>query len=142
MTYASQNDLIERFGEPMLVDLTDRADPPVGEIDAEVVARALADADAVINGYLSGRYKLPLAQTPDLLRDLAIAIAGYKLHRATASDKVRQDYDDAISTLKQIANGIVRLNVEGVEPTAAGTAGARVTDRERPLTAATLKGYI
>ena len=52
MTYASQADLVGRYGESMLVDLTDRAEPPAGEIDAGVVTRALEDTDAAINGYL------------------------------------------------------------------------------------------
>ena len=73
--YATLDQLTERFGERMLVQLTDRASPPAGTVDADVVARALADTAAVIDGYLAGRYVLPLAQTPPLLADLALAIA-------------------------------------------------------------------
>lgn len=142
MTYATQSDLVERYGEPMVVDLTDRADPPAGAIDTGVVGRALDDADAMINGYLAGRYKLPLAATPALVRDLAITIAGYKLHRDAVSEKVRRDFEDARTTLKQIADGVIRLDVAGVEPASSGNSGARITDRERPLTAENMKGFI
>jgi phage gp36-like protein len=142
VTYASQSDLIERYGEPMLVDLTDRADPPAGEIDASVVTRALEDADAAIDGYLGGRYALPLATTQPLVRDLALAISVYKLHRDTASEKIRADYDDALAMLKQIANGVMRLSAAGVEPASSGASGVQVTDRERPLTTENLKGFI
>src|SRR5437868_4878285 len=105
MTYASQSDLVERFGEPMLLDLTDRASPPAGVIDADVVTRGLEDADAMIDGYLLGRYLLPLATTPPLLLDLALVIAIYKLHHDTVSDKIRSDYTDALKTLDKIASG-------------------------------------
>ena len=142
MTYASQSDLVERFGEPMLLDLSDRAVPPAGTIDADVVARALGDADAAIDGYLLGRYLLPLASPPPLLKDLAQAIAIYKLHRDTASDKVRKDYDDALKTLSQIASGTIRLNVAGVEPAASGASGVRTSDRPRDLTPDNMKGFI
>ncbi|UGA45960.1 DUF1320 domain-containing protein [Bradyrhizobium quebecense] len=142
MTYTSQDDLVARYGTDMLVDLTDRASPPAGAIDASVVARALADTDAMIDGYLKGRYKLPLDAAPPTLRDLAEVIAIYKLHRDTAADKIRQDYQDALKTLTLISNGTIRLDVAGVEPASSGASGVRTTDRQRPLTEKTMKGYI
>ncbi len=142
MSYASQADLVERFGTDLLVDLTDRASPPTGEIDADVVTRALEDTDAMIDGYLKGRYKLPLSSTPPLLRDLAQAIAVYKLHRDTVADKIRTDYTDALKMLALISAGSVRLDVEGVEPESSGATGVRTTDRERPLTPENMKGFI
>lgn len=142
MTYASQADLVERFGEQMIIDLSDRADPPADAIDAAVVARALTDADAVINGYLTARYALPLASTPALVRDLALPIACYKLHRDTVSAKVLKDYDDALKELVKIASGTIKLDVAGMEPATNNASGVRFTDRERPLTADNLKGYV
>lgn len=142
MSYATQAELVERYGEPMLIVLTDREDPPADAIDADVVARALADADAAIDGYLAGRYALPLSSLPPLVRDLALAIAIYKLHRDTASDKIRKDYEDALAQLKQIAAGVVRLAVAGVEPASSGASGVRTTDRDRPLTPENMKGFI
>ncbi|WP_316191305.1 MULTISPECIES: DUF1320 domain-containing protein [unclassified Bradyrhizobium] len=142
MSYASQSDLVSRYGTPMLIDLTDRAEPPAGVIDAAVVSQALADADAAIDGYLLGRYTLPLATTPPLLRDLAVPIAVYKLHRDSVSDKVRSDYLDALKILSQISTGVVRLAVAGIEPAASGASGVRTTDRARPLTPENLKGFI
>jgi phage gp36-like protein len=142
MSYASQADLVERYGAPMLIDLTDRASPPADAIDAAVVSRALDDADASIDGYLLGRYILPLTSTPPVLRDLAQAIAIYKLHRDTVSDKIGSDYTSALKTLALIASGTVRLNVAGVEPAASGATGVRTTDRDKPLTTDSLKGFI
>lgn len=142
MSYTNLQELIGRYGEAMLVDLTDRADPPAGSVDAGVIDRALADADALIDGFLKGRYLLPLAATPPLVRDLALAIAVYKLHRNVASEKIRQDYDDALRTLRDIAAGTVRLDVAGAEPTASGASGVRTNDRERPFTPDNLRGFV
>jgi phage gp36-like protein len=142
MSYASQSDLVERFGESMLIDLTDRADPPAGVIDAGVVSKALDDADAMIDGYLLGRYALPLPTTPNLLNDLAKAIAVYKLHRDAVSEKIAADYKNAEKMLALIADGTIRLNVAGVEPASSGASGVRTTDRERPLTPENMKGFI
>lgn len=142
MTYASQNDLVKRFGEPMLLDLTDRASPPANEIDTDVVTQSLQDADATINAYLAARYALPLASTPDVIRSVAIDITIYKLHRDTASEKITADYNAALKTLNLLSSGVMRLDVAGIEPATNNASGVRVTDRERPFTADNMKGFI
>ncbi len=142
MSYATEQQLVDRYSERMLVQLTDRALPATGEIDPDVIARALADTDATIDGYLKGRYRLPLASVPPLVTDLALAIAIYKLHRKAPDEKIRKDYDDALRTLRDIANGVVRLDVAGVEPEASGASGVKTNDRERPLTPENLKGFV
>lgn len=142
MTYCTLDQLTDRYGAPMLIDLTDREDPPAGAIVVGVVDRALADADATIDGYLKGRYQLPLTVTPPLLADLAQVVTVYKLHRNAVSEKIRQDYEDAMRSLREIANGAIRLDVAGVEPAASGASGVRVTDRARDLTPENMKGFI
>ena len=142
MTYATLDQLRDRYGEAMLVALSDRDDPPSGAIDADVVNRALADADAAIDGFLKGRYVLPLVATPPLLRDHALSIAFYKLHLTSVPDKVRDDYQDSIKALAQIASGLIRLDVAGVEPTASGNSGVKTNDRPRDMTPENLKGFI
>ena len=142
MSYVDLDQLTDRYGESMLVDLTDRATPTTGEIDTDVTGRAIADTKSMIDGYLAGRYKLPLAETPALLIDLAAQIAIYKLHRYSPDEKIAQDYKDAISTLGKIASGTVRLDVEGVEPVASGSSGVQTNDRDRPFTNDNLKGFI
>lgn len=140
--YATQAQLIERFGERMLIDLSDRADPPTGVINAGVVARALADTDAVIDGYLAGRYALPLAATPPQLLDLALSIAIYKLHPSDPDPKIKADYEDAKKDLLKISTGVIRLPAAGIEPAAATSSGVETIDRERELSPESLKGFI
>ncbi|OZA18502.1 MAG: hypothetical protein B7Y02_01440 [Rhodobacterales bacterium 17-64-5] len=142
MSYAIQQLLVDRYGERLLLQVADRADPPAGTIDADVVARALADTDAMIDGYLAGRYVLPLQSTPPLLIDLAAQIAIYKLHVYAPDQKIADDYKDAVSTLTKIANGVVRLPIAGVEPAGAGNAGVETIDRERDFTPENMRGWI
>lgn len=142
MTYTTLAQLTDRYGEQMLVLLTDRADTATGLVDTGVIDRALADTDAMIDGFLQGRYVLPLAATPPLLSDIAQMIAIWKLHRHQPNDKIEKDYKEAVSLLDRIGKGSVRLPVDGVEPPASSTSGARITDRDRPLTAENLKGFI
>mgnify|MGYP001018410175 CR=1 len=117
MTYASQQNLIDRFGEDELIQLTDRAS--LDAIDATVVARALADADAEINGYLSTRYTLPLSPVPAVLEKLACDIARYQLFENAVTEIVTERYENAIRFLKDVAAGKVTLGVDGNGDTAA-----------------------
>jgi len=142
MPYISLDLLTDRYGERMLLQLTDRDEPATGLVDSDVVDRALADTDAVIDGYISARYKMPLAETPPLLADLAAAITIYKLHRYAPDPKIEQDYKDALASLERISKGVIRLPVEGVEPTGSGSAGVQTTDRDRPFTQDNLTGFI
>lgn len=142
MTYATLDLLIDRHGERMLVELTDRDTPRTGAIVADVVDRVLADTDAVIDGYIAGKYRLPLAQTPALLIDYALAIALYKLHRSSVPPKIEKDYDDALASLLAIARGTIKLPIAGIEPPSSGAQGVRSTDRARDMTPDNLRGFI
>lgn len=143
MPYATLDNLTDRFGADMLVGLTDRSQPATGVIDAAVVDRALADADAMVDGYVGGRYVLPLAEVPPLIADIARTIAIWKLHTYKPDDKITEDYKDALRILRDISDGKITLNVaSNSAPATVEGNGARLTDRERPLTAENLKGYI
>lgn len=142
MPYATLALLTDRYGERLLVALTDRGELATGAVDATVVDRAIADTDALIDGYLAGRYVLPLAATPPLVTDIAQAIAIWKLHVYQPDPKIEADYKEAVRQLQQIAQGAIRLPVAGVEPASQGGSGARLTDRDRPMTAENLKGFI
>lgn len=142
MNYCTLQDLIDRLGQGALVALTDRGEFATGTIDQAVVDRALADTDATIDGYLAGRYALPLSQAQPLVTDIALAIAAWKLHTSAPDPKVEADYKEALHQLKLIALGTIRLSAAGVEAAGTGGTGVRITDRERPMTADNLKGFI
>ena len=143
MPYATLAGLVARFGEHMLIDLTDRALPPAGEIDATVVDAALEDTDALIDGHLSMRYALPLATVPRLLGAAAETIAIYKLHAQVVPEKIDKDYRDQLKLLQAIAAGDIRLpGVDGVEPPTSGASGVRTIDRDREMTPETMRGFI
>ncbi len=143
MPYASQQDLIDRAGLAVILMLTDRGAQPAEQIDAAIMARALADADAVINGYLAAKYTLPLTAVPGLIRDLAITVTLYKLHTSDPEAKVKADYDAAMRQLRDVASGMIRLpDAAGLEPATQTGNGVMTNDRERPFTPDNLKGFI
>ncbi|WP_048646600.1 gp436 family protein [Nitratireductor soli] len=142
MAYCTLQELTDRYSERMLVEISDRADAPTGMIDADLITRAIADADALIDGYLKVRYRLPLASVPRLVKDLSLRISIYYAHAHVAAEKIRRDYEEALSSLKHISQGLIRLDLDGVEPEASGASEVRTNNPERPITAATMKGYI
>lgn len=124
MPYATAQNMIDRFEESELVQLTDRSD--AGVIDQVVLAKALADADAKIDGYLAGRYSLPLSVVPKVLELYACDIARYLLHDNHATDQVTKRYDDAIKFLERVANGQISIGVNDVGQTPPVNDGAQI----------------
>lgn len=115
MAYAARQDMINRFGERDLIQLTDRRDPPAGVIDDTVLNQAIADAEAEVNAYLSGRYSMPLTSIPPVLVRLTCDIARYQLFGADLTDEVRKRYDAAVAFLKSVAKGEATLGLDAAE---------------------------
>lgn len=111
MTYATEDDIANLYGPELLDLIGDRQGD--GQIDHGALARALGDADALIDSYLSVRYRLPLADPPAFLRLLAVDIAVYRttLSRLQATEEMRVRYEDAVSHLKRIAKGEAGLGL-------------------------------
>lgn len=105
MAYATTADLVTRFGEAELIDLTDRASPPANVVDAGVAAGAIADAVGEIDAYLGVRYALPVSPVPAHLVAMTCDIARYRLHGSRVTDEVRARYEDAVRWLKDVAQG-------------------------------------
>lgn len=114
MPYATLTDLIERAGEVEIRQIADRDRD--GTPDPDVIDAALTDANLVIDGYVGAKYDLPLPSVPKLLLPWAVSIARYLLHRNGAPAHVRQDYTDAIASLKDVASGKIALPVEPGAP--------------------------
>lgn len=139
MTYASQADMETAFGVDELIQLTDRANPPVGAIDTGVLDRALAAADALSNNYLATRYQVPLASAPAVLMEACCDIARYELTRGPglrATEEIQKRYDQRVAWLRDLAKGTATLGelADTATPASAGlpemTSGGRVFARE------------
>lgn len=140
-TYTTQGELATRFGETELVSLTDRADPPSGVVDVTVVARAIADAQAEIDGYLRARYALPIqAAVPDLTR-VASDVARYRLYADRPTEEVRRRYEDAVAHLRRISSGEVQLALDTTQAPVAVASGPQFVAPPRTFTHKTLRDF-
>lgn len=135
MPYTTLADLITRFDERELVQLSDQADPPKGVIDSTVVDRAIADADAEINAHIGGRYQLPLASVPVVLGRVACNLARYHLYNDNPTEEVRKRYEDGLKFLREVRDGKISMGLDesggratpsdGAEMDSAGTVFSR-----------------
>lgn len=141
MTYATQQDLIDRFGNAELVQLTDKVNKPASTIDPTPVSLALADATALIDGYLGKLYRLPMAAVPPVLAKICCDIARYYLHGKAAEKDgpVAIAYGDAVRWLKDVSNGLVTLDVEGVSPAQSGGGSVKASAPGRVFTRDSLR---
>ncbi len=142
MPYATLQDLVDRFGERELIQLTDRVHVPPTTVDETIVGRALGDAEALIDGYVGKIYALPLATVPTALVKVASDIARYFLHGKSAEKDgpVLRAYSEGLAWLKDVSRGIVQLDVGGAVPAAAGGGSIRASRPDRVFTRDSLKG--
>ena len=120
--YVSEQNLIDRFGESELAQLTDTVNRPASTVDAARVAAAIRDASALIDSYIVARTPLPLNTIPPVLTRVAGDIARYYLHgsRADGDHPATMRYRDALSWLKDVAKGTVQLESGGPDGGASG----------------------
>ncbi len=109
MSYATLSEMTSRYGEAELIEQTDLTGS--GAVNPVTVDRVLADASALIDGYLASRYRLPVVDTPDLLVSLCCDLARYALYVDAAPDVVEARRDQAMTVLRDIAAGRLRLDV-------------------------------
>jgi phage gp36-like protein len=107
--YCSLNDLVSRFDLDELIQLTDSSG--TGIIDAQVVDAAIKDASDTIDGYVAGRYPLPLAVVPSALTRICANIARYNLYDQSVTQVVQNNYNDALKFLTEVARGGIRLGL-------------------------------
>lgn len=139
MAYCNQDDIGERLDQDTLIQLTDDTD--TGAVDTSKVARAIADADAEINGYVARRYTVPLSPVPDLVRMLSVELAIYHLYsrRQGASEEWCERHKHNLATLTGISRGDVILDQD--DPAAPASSPAEFLSQPRVFSRDTLEDF-
>ena len=130
--YATHPDLVNRHGEEAVALIFDRENQ--GFPDSAAEAAALLDASSEIDGYLAGRYSLPLATVPPNLVLYCCDIAIYRGAKGSmVTEECRLRFKDAISYLSKVAEGKISLFAN--DPSAPnGGSGASFVAGERIFT--------
>jgi phage gp36-like protein len=119
MYYSDINTVKNYLPAVIVQQLTD--DNDIDQIDVEKLNYALQQATDVIDGYLRGRYPVPLTGViPFLITDLCTKLAVYFLIQRsliiTMPDPVKDQYTNSISMLKEMQRGKVNAFEAGDEP--------------------------
>jgi phage gp36-like protein len=114
MAYCALEDLQEQAPLDELIALTD--DQAYGSINEGTITRAIADADAEIDTAIGGKYALPLAATPAIIRRISVDLALYALFSRRAAvvipDARSSRRDAAARLLRDIASGLMVLQID------------------------------
>ena len=114
MDYCTIDDIETQASTPTLIQLT--SDDGQEVVDRVVAQEAILYSSALIDGYLRGRYSLPLDTRFPLLRILAIDLSIHRLYTRRMRDEmpevIENNYKNAISTLKDIQKGVISLQSE------------------------------
>lgn len=105
MSYATPDNYIAYFGERDATGASAQRGKAVPDRDR--LTYHLEGASARIDAYIGARYRLPLADVPQALRDYCCDIARYLLTgtERTCTEEIRLRYEDAIAWLKLVATG-------------------------------------
>lgn len=112
MSYATISDMQARYGDDEIAQLGGASD----------IAQALADAAALIDGHLAGRYTLPLSSVPPVLRAVACDLARERLYKDAAPEVVSKRGDEARRFLAALADGRITLGIQPAPEAAGGIA--------------------
>lgn len=144
--YCTLDDILAIVPENDLIELTDDSMPALA-IDQAVIDRAIGDAGELVDGYLRGRYALPLSPVPGLINTLAADIAVYRLYarrsRLTPPEGVSERYKEAQKLMERIQAGKISIGTEitgGTQTPVAG--GPQVNAPGRVFSRDTLEDYL
>lgn len=98
MPYCTATAFKDRFG-------TDEHDQLLASGTDRTYAAAAADADAVVDGYIGTRYKLPLVQVPAFVVAIAADLTRYELYEEAPTKEVIERRKMALDMLRDIKDG-------------------------------------
>ncbi len=104
--YCTRDALILRFGEDIIADLEYNR--------PNALAEAITDSDALIDGYMGGRYPVPLNPVPHLIRRVAFDVVRYSLDVDPDEHVVRRR-NEAIKLLVSLSRGEVSLGLPVID---------------------------
>lgn len=107
--YLSIIEFVERFGLEEVVRMTD-ADGS-GRIDRAMLVRALSDAQAQADSYISALYRVPLSEVPPIVAMTIADLARARLYPRGAPEGIDAASKAAIRFLERVEGGKSRLGI-------------------------------
>jgi len=114
MRYCTRADIGKAIPELTLTQLSND-DPAAMLPNEEVIEDGVRQGEELVDGYLRGRYSLPLDPVPTVLRDAVVFLTRYWLYQrrpeGAIPDAVKDSRKDTIKLLESIRDGVVSLGM-------------------------------
>lgn len=114
MRYCTRVDVGNAIPEMTLIQLSND-DPAAMSPNENVIEDGVRQAEELVDGYLRGRYNLPLDPVPTVLRDAVVYLARHWLYQrrpeGALPDAVKDSRKDTIKLLESIRDGVVTLGM-------------------------------
>lgn len=105
--YLTIAEFVDRFGLPEIVRATDPDGS--GRIDRAMVVNALVNAQAVADAHIAGRYAVPLADVPLIVKKIVGDLAMAELYPAGAPDGLDRQAQASTRMLERIQSGAMPI---------------------------------
>jgi len=114
MRYCTRADIGNAIPEMTLIQLSND-DPAAVSPNENVIEDGVRQAEELVDGYLRGRYNLPLDPVPTVLRDAVVYLARHWLYQrrpeGALPDAVKDSRKDTVKLLESIRDGVVTLGM-------------------------------
>jgi phage gp36-like protein len=135
--YCTLDDIKQQISETTLIEITD--DNQANEINTTIVDEAILYSGTLIDGFLRGRYSIPLPIIPVLIKIISADLSVFRLYsrrfHTDMPESINNKYKNCIKLLEQIQKGIVSLGIEKPEdPPECGEYITNKTFRDRIFT--------
>ena len=144
MFYCTAEDIEIQIGKEPLIQLTnDNCEQDT--IDTVVCEEAILYSSTLIDGYLRGRYNLPLNTQFPLLRVVAMDLSIYRLYSRRIMTEIPEvvcdAYKNAIKTLENLQKGIITLETQDNKTLQNGQYRTNKTELDRLFNKGRLSEY-
>jgi phage gp36-like protein len=114
MRYCTRADITNAIPDMTLIQLSN--DDPAATLPNDgVIEDSVRQAEELVDGYLRGRYDLPLDPVPTMLRDAVVYLARHWLYQrrpeGALPDAVKDSRMGTIKLLVSIRDGVVSLGM-------------------------------
>ena len=144
MFYCTAEDIEIQLGKEPLIQLTnDNCEQ--NTIDTVVCEEAILYSSTLIDGYLRGRYNLPLNTHFPLLRVVAMDLSIYRLYSRRIMTEIPEvvcdAYKNATKTLENLQKGIITLETQDNQTLQNGQYRTNKTELDRLFNKGRLSEY-
>lgn len=146
MAYSSDTDLQKEFSSSDLAKLS--GDPSGSSVDSDRTTYARANADAMIDSYLFGRYNVPFNSPIDpIIRKLSVDLTvtnlyDYANHRSSIPNTIVWRKLNAIQLLRDIQRGFVSIATEDTSSAMDNAIISNKTEDDRHFSESMLRQFL